>query len=155
MRNLSAELRKNGSVKLPNGATVRREGKSVVYEANQPIRVTLPSESLDSAEVDQPMIVLLESMMGLKYTDLARRIAMLTPRELQVFGEMGLGFKNRKIAESLGISPKTLDIHRANIGRKLGFRTANAFGRAYWFFRLCHEFYPQTLEDMRREIENE
>ncbi len=44
----------------------------------------------------------------------------LTTREMEVFGLMGRAVRNRKIAEDLGISTKTLDIHRANIGKKLG-----------------------------------
>jgi two-component system response regulator FixJ len=51
------------------------------------------------------------------------RIASLTPRELEVLDMMVVGKKNRKIAEELGISTKTLDIHRANIMRKMQTKT--------------------------------
>jgi two-component system response regulator FixJ len=53
----------------------------------------------------------------------APRIASLTPRELEVLDLMVAGKKNRQIAEELGISTKTLDIHRANIMRKMQTKT--------------------------------
>lgn len=53
----------------------------------------------------------------------APRIASLTPRELEVLDQMVAGKKNRQIAHDLGISPKTLDIHRANIMRKMQTKT--------------------------------
>ena len=46
--------------------------------------------------------------------------AHLTDRERQVFSCIGMALKSSAIAKGLGISTKTLDIHRANIGRKLG-----------------------------------
>jgi two-component system response regulator FixJ len=51
------------------------------------------------------------------------KIQSLTPREIQVLDLMVAGEKNRKIAADLGISPKTLDIHRANILRKMQTKT--------------------------------
>lgn len=44
----------------------------------------------------------------------------LTPREREVIVRMAYGWKNRAIAAELGISTKTLDIHRANVQRKMG-----------------------------------
>ena len=52
-----------------------------------------------------------------------QRIALLTPRELQVLDMMVEGKPNRQIAQELGISPKTLDIHRANVMHKMQART--------------------------------
>ncbi len=43
----------------------------------------------------------------------------MTPREVQVAGLMALGMPNDAISKELGISVKTLDIHRAAIHRKL------------------------------------
>jgi two-component system response regulator FixJ len=53
----------------------------------------------------------------------APKMEMLTPREIQVIDAMVAGKRNRKIAEELGISTKTLDIHRANIMRKMHTKT--------------------------------
>lgn len=51
------------------------------------------------------------------------KMQILTPREIEVLDAMVSGKKNRKIAEELGISTKTLDIHRANIMRKMHTKT--------------------------------
>lgn len=52
-------------------------------------------------------------------TAIEPKFSSLTPREIQVLDHMVAGQKNRVIADALGISPKTLDIHRANIMRKM------------------------------------
>ena len=43
----------------------------------------------------------------------------LTDREFEVFRLIGAGKSIRNIAEQLGLSPKTVDVHRANIKQKL------------------------------------
>ena len=53
----------------------------------------------------------------------AERIHSLTKREAQVLNLMVEGKPNREIAAELGISTKTLDIHRANLMAKLEART--------------------------------
>ena len=55
--------------------------------------------------------------------EIAPRIASLTSRELEVLDLMVVGKTNKAIAEELGISTKTLDIHRANIMRKMQTKT--------------------------------
>jgi DNA-binding NarL/FixJ family response regulator len=45
---------------------------------------------------------------------------LLTPRELSIFEELGLGKTSKEIAGHLGLSPSTVDTHRENIKRKLG-----------------------------------
>lgn len=52
---------------------------------------------------------------------------LLTPCETEIFRQIGAGFPPRVIAARLGISPKTVEAHRANIKAKLGIRTAAAF----------------------------
>ena len=46
----------------------------------------------------------------------------LTQREYEVFRLLGQGRNTRTIAELLKLSPKTVDVHRANIKEKLGLR---------------------------------
>lgn len=48
------------------------------------------------------------------------RLQDLTPREREVLGLMVEGLPNKVVAIRLGISRKTLDIHRANIFEKTG-----------------------------------
>ena len=51
------------------------------------------------------------------------RIALLTRRERQVMDMLVTGRKNKTIAEELGISRKTLDIHRSKVMSKMAART--------------------------------
>jgi two-component system response regulator FixJ len=52
--------------------------------------------------------------------DLARhRLAVLTAREQQVLNELARGLPNKTIGYDLGISSRTVEIHRANVMRKL------------------------------------
>lgn len=47
------------------------------------------------------------------------RLDHLTPRELAVFEQLALGKTNKQIAAELVISPRTVEIHRANLMDKL------------------------------------
>jgi FixJ family two-component response regulator len=64
-----------------------------------------------------------EKTLGISVADARQRHGLLTERERQVASMMAAGKPNRQIAEELGISPKTLDIHRANLMHKLEART--------------------------------
>jgi len=46
----------------------------------------------------------------------------LTPRERQVLSLVAHGYTSKEIGEKLGISPRTAETHRVNIGRRLGIR---------------------------------
>jgi two-component system, LuxR family, response regulator FixJ len=68
---------------------------------------------------------------GLKRTDSGRekakdasvRLQVLTPREREVLDGLAQGLPNKTIAYDLGISPRTVEIHRANLMTKLGVRS--------------------------------
>jgi two-component system response regulator FixJ len=51
------------------------------------------------------------------------RIATLTPRERDVLRLLVAGRPNKVIAHELGISPRTVEIHRANVMEKLACRS--------------------------------
>ena len=49
---------------------------------------------------------------------------MLTPREIEVLGQITAGASNKEAGRHLGISPRTIEVHRARIMEKLGARNA-------------------------------
>lgn len=48
------------------------------------------------------------------------RLAALSPREREVLDQLAEGRANKSIAQTLNISPRTVEIHRASVMRKLG-----------------------------------
>lgn len=54
---------------------------------------------------------------------LARRIETLTRREREVLGEVVLGRMNKQIAAKLGITERTVKMHRTSISGKVGVRS--------------------------------
>jgi DNA-binding CsgD family transcriptional regulator len=50
------------------------------------------------------------------------RFDALTPRERDVFEKLITGASNKEVGRQLGISPRTIEIHRARILKKLGVK---------------------------------
>jgi two-component system response regulator FixJ len=53
----------------------------------------------------------------------AARLAVLSPREREVLDALVEGRANKAIAAALGISPRTVEVHRAHLMEKLGVRS--------------------------------
>ena len=64
-----------------------------------------------------------ERQSGMVVEAARARIAVLTPRERDVLGRLVDGRPNKVIAHELGISPRTVEIHRANMMEKLACRS--------------------------------
>lgn len=70
----------------------------------------------------------------------------LTEREKEVAALLPLG-TNKEIAEQLGISPRTIEVHRAHILEKTGARNAADVGRM-----LVEAKTKVLLADLRRSL---
>jgi len=57
------------------------------------------------------------------------RLARLTPRERDVFHQLIVGHPNKVIAYNLGISARTVEIHRARVMDKMGARSLSELVR--------------------------
>ena len=60
---------------------------------------------------------------GERTKDAAVKLQALTARERDVLRGLAQGLPNKTIAYDLGISPRTVEIHRANLMTKLGVRS--------------------------------
>ena len=76
---------------------------------------------------------------ALQKTEAEKRLSHLSPRERDILNGLVEGLTNKGIANSLDISPRTVEIHRANMMDKLGvdslsaaLRIAFAAARTRW-----------------------
>ena len=68
--------------------------------------------------------------------------AALTPREREMLFLIGEGLSNREIADSLVLSVKTVETHRANLARKLNVRSRAGLMRLAMGIRLGQAASP-------------
>ncbi len=73
------------------------------------------------------------------------RLASLTPREIEVLGELALGKSNRATGAALDISPRTVEVHRGRIMGKMQCGSMTELVRALVDHRL-HETLPRVTE---------
>ncbi len=59
----------------------------------------------------------------IKPDEIAQRVQLLTPRERQVLDLVVAGETNKGVARQLDISERTVEIHRANVMRKMRARS--------------------------------
>ena len=60
---------------------------------------------------------------GVKLASIAKRLSSLTPKESEVLTRVIAGRLNKQIADELGISVKTVKVHRGRVMAKMGIRT--------------------------------
>jgi FixJ family two-component response regulator len=100
-------------------ATVRAMKDGAVDFLEKPVREDDLFEALGRAVArSREQIVHLQ---GLR--DLREKVAKLTPRERQVFALVVSGLINKQAAWELGISEKTIKVHRARVVEKMGARS--------------------------------
>jgi two-component system response regulator FixJ len=67
--------------------------------------------------------------------EMAERFSVLSAREREVLDLVVAGRQSKQIAAELGISPRTVEIHRANIMRKLGVANSAELVSFYYGMR--------------------
>lgn len=77
---------------------------------------------------------------NLKQQALQGRLDVLSPRESNVLEKLLQGLTSKEIARQLNISPKTVDVHRANVIRKMGATTSTELVRM-----LSQHLYENSL----------
>ena len=77
-------------------------------------------------------------------TEMRRRYASLTEREREVMQHVVAGLSNRHLAEQLGVSDRTVEVHRSRGMKKMGADSLPDLVRKY---ALCKD---QDLNDSRR-----
>ncbi len=78
---------------------------------------------------DKMSAALLDSLTGRRPRGSASPIEKLSDREFEIFQLVGRGLSTREIGERLGISPKTVDVHRGHVLEKLDLKNATELVR--------------------------
>ena len=110
---MRVQLRKRTSTKLET-ATLRDAATSV-QQADGSTR--LPIAEAASALLDQ------NAAYALLAQECRSRIEALAPRQRDVLTGLIAGQRNKQIARTLGISPRTIEIYRADMMSRLKART--------------------------------
>jgi DNA-binding NarL/FixJ family response regulator len=100
------------------GYIMKQEGGKKLMEA---IRQVLSGRIYVSEKMSSKI---LEAFSGRAPGEGGSPLQKLSDREFEVFQLLGQGRGTREIAEHLHLSVKTVEVHRANIKRKLGMKTA-------------------------------
>jgi DNA-binding CsgD family transcriptional regulator len=85
--------------------------------------------------------------------DAASRIAALSPRCREVLNGIVAGHSSKLIAYKLGISPRTVEVHRANLKRRLGAHNVAEAIRVAYEAQLITERLHRYDEPQRWENE--
>lgn len=105
------------------GYIMKQEGGSKILDA---IRQVLAGQIYVSEKMSE---LILERLAGQRPKGSRSPIEKLSDREFEVFSLLGQGLATREIARRLNLSVKTVEVHRVNIKRKLGLRTATELVR--------------------------
>jgi len=116
-----------GYADVPLAVEAMRRGAFDVIQEPFDGNVLLEAVGLDAKASSEPG--------GARHASSARycntKLAILTRRELQVAELIVAGKLNKTIADMLGISCKTVELHRANLMGKLGVRTVPDLVKTY------------------------
>lgn len=113
------------------GYIMKQEGTEKIRDA---IRCVLSGKTYLSAEMTQNAV---EHFGPGRPAPGGNPVESLSNRELELFQLTGQGREIAEIAEIMNISPRTVEVHRSHIKKKLGLRTStDIFQMAYDWLRL-------------------
>ena len=112
----------------------RARAQHFYQQADVPCLALESLQASSSALCNQRLIEALQQASGAldqqaERAEAAQLVAQLTDREREVLDMVGRGWSTREIAETLNLSPRTVDTHRANIAQKLGTTSVAEFAR--------------------------
>ena len=111
------------------GYIMKQEGTEKILEA---IRCVLEGKTYLSPAMTQSAV----EQLGQGKAAGASPVEVLSNRELELFQLTGQGREIAEIAEIMNISPRTVEVHRSHIKKKLGLRTStDIFQAAYEWLR--------------------
>ncbi|MBU2501723.1 MAG: response regulator transcription factor [bacterium] len=112
------------------GYIMKQEGTEKILEA---IRCVLGGRTYLSPDMTQCAV---DQLGAGKPTQSANPVDALSNRELELFQLTGQGLEIAQIAAAMNISPRTVEVHRSHIKKKLGLRTSTEiFQMAYDWLR--------------------
>lgn len=108
---------------IPLAIRALRAGASDVIEK------PFPGDVLIDAVLSALQTISQTRKHGADTAEISRRLATLTPREHDVLQQLVAGNQNKMIAHNLGMSPRTVEIHRARVLDKMQARSLSALVR--------------------------
>ena len=93
------------------------------------IEKPFPGEALIEAVLSALQTIDRTRKQGTDIAEINGRIATLTPREREVLEQLVAGHQNKMIAYNLGMSPRTVEVHRARVMDKMQARSLSALVR--------------------------
>ena len=106
------------------GYIMKEDADEVLVEA---LRTVLSGKIYVSGNINEKM---LRTYIDGEDSEESSGIESLTDREKEIFECLGKGFSTRKIAEQFDLSPRTVEVHRARIKKKLNCEDAAQLLRA-------------------------
>ena len=111
---------------------LRAGGRGYIMKAEGPERLAIAIRDVLNGQVvlsARMAAKMLEAMVGPAGKTGDAPETRLSDRELEVLRLFGEGWSTEEIATRLHLSPKTVDVHRANIKEKLSLKTTPEFQR--------------------------